>query len=107
MVRVERHDHEHLVVAVGRRLHVGHEAVVVDRTEAQPVVGAECRIRPPDVVHARDERAQAAAPLEVPAPDLVLLARVVLLASGACARLAQLEGRAVDAVRRAERRREH
>ena len=65
-------------------------------------------MRAPDRVHAADERREAARVVEVPVAQLVLLRVEVLLAAGLARRaLEQLERRPVDAVGRAERRRQH
>ena len=72
----------------------------------EPLVRLEGRVLAADPVDLADQRSERVGPLQVPAADLVLLRVQVLLAAGLARDvLEQLERRAVDPVRRAQRRR--
>ena len=92
------------LVAVGARLAVGDELLVVDRVELEAVVRLQRRVLAADAVEARDVVAEGLGRLQVPLPDLVLLGVEVLLAPLLPGRGdQQLEGGAVDPVARAQR----
>ena len=105
VMRIEVDDDQHGVGAVGRRLAVGDDLGVVGRVEAQRPIGLQRRMLAADLVDARDQLLDVPGPIPVPVPELVLLRVGVLLGAGHRLRLAQLEA-AVDAVARAERRRQ-
>src|SRR5215472_6317248 len=81
---------------------------VVGPEEAKGPVLLQRRVLAAEAVDLGDQRPQAARPLQVPVPDLILLRVQVLLAPGGQRRhLRQFEGRPIDAVARAQRRGEH
>src|SRR5215472_2104999 len=86
----------------------GQQSFVVGPEEAQGPILLERRVLAAEAVDLGDQRPQAARPLQVPVPDLILLRVQVVLATRRQRRhLRQFEGRSIDAVARAQRRRQH
>ena len=104
MVRVEVHDDENHVRAVGAVLGIADELVVIDAPERQGVVALQGRIGTANRVQASEKLSQRTLGGEVPRPRLVLLRVEVLLAAGFARRsFGELERWTVDAVARTER----
>ena len=102
---IEIDDHENRIRAVARDLAEREQTRIVGRAKHQSVIRLQRRILAADAVDRRDEILDVVRVLPIPVTILVLLRVQIFLAAGHRPALAQFES-AVDAVGRAERRRQ-
>src|SRR5215472_13487413 len=107
-MRIEIYDRQHNVRAVGRGLAVADELIVVDAVKVKAPIEVQRPVPSPNRIHPRDEVPKGIGTVEVAVANFVLLGVEVLLAARLARHvLAQLVGRAIDAVVSAQRRGEH
>src|SRR5262249_9591507 len=107
VVWIEVDRDQHLVGKIVGAFAEHDDLIVVDLVEAQMSVGMEGWILAADLVHAGDQLPEAIGPIEIPMLDLELLrVGVLFFAWRQWPIVAQLEGRAIDTVAWAKRRRQ-
>ena len=107
-MRVQIHNGQNDVAAVVGGFAVGDQLVVVHAMKFQIAIGLQRGIFAADLVHAGDQIFQAVRRGQIPALDFIFFGIEIFLAARLARRIfAKLERRAVNAVARAERRREN
>src|SRR3954462_14488765 len=96
--RIEVHDHQDQISAVGRSLAVGQQLTVVGAMKRQPPVVLQRRMRSADRVDLTDELGKAVGPSIVAPADLVFLRIEIFLAAVANRNILRQLKPAVDPV---------